>query len=171
MLTNSYELVAYFCPIIRSWLYCTISDDPNKNVLDYLKVRFDRLDLRLTAWCTDHLIGAGRPVGIGGAPPCLTLDACLAVQAKPGSPPPHPAAAAQGHNWPAYEAGLRQRGSLTVWFSEEAVAAWAAAPRTTRGGQPSYSLLAILTALTLRAVFRLAHRQAEGLIGCHVRFQ
>jgi hypothetical protein len=40
-----------------------------------------------------------------------------------------------------------------------------AEPRTTRGGQPWYSPLAILTALTLRAVFRLAYRQAEGLIG------
>src|SRR4051794_15954727 len=68
-------------------------------------------------------------------------------------------------NWPAYEAGLRQRGSLTVWFTEEAVDAWAAEPRTTRGGQPWYSPLAILTALTLRAVFRLAFRQTEGLIG------
>jgi Transposase DDE domain len=68
-------------------------------------------------------------------------------------------------NWPAYEAGLRQRGSLTVWFTGEAVEAWAAAPRTTRGGQPWYSPLAILTALTLRAVFRLAFRQTEGLIG------
>ena len=67
-------------------------------------------------------------------------------------------------NWPAYEAGLRQRGSLTVWFTDEAVATWAAAPRTTRGGQPFCSPLAILTALTLRAVFRLAYRQAEGLI-------
>jgi hypothetical protein len=27
-------------------------------------------------------------------------------------------------NWQAYEAGLRQRGSLTIWFSEEAIAAW-----------------------------------------------
>ena len=68
-------------------------------------------------------------------------------------------------NWPAYEAGLRQRGSLTLWFTEEAVSAWAATPRTTPGGQPCYSPLAILTALTLRAVFRLAYRQAEGLIG------
>jgi hypothetical protein len=68
-------------------------------------------------------------------------------------------------NWPAYDASLRQRGSLTVWFTEEAIAAWAAEPRTTRGGQPWYSPLAILTALTLRAVFRLAYRQAEGLIG------
>ena len=68
-------------------------------------------------------------------------------------------------NWPAYEAGLRQRGSLTVWFSEEAIAAWAAQPRKTRGGQPWYSPLAILTTLTLRTVFRLAYRQTEGLIG------
>jgi len=59
---------------------------------------------------------------------------------------------------------MRQRGSLTVWVTEEAVAAWAAAPRTTRGGQPWDSPLAILTALTLRAAFRLAYRQAEGLI-------
>src|SRR5215208_879228 len=68
-------------------------------------------------------------------------------------------------NWPAYDASLRQRGSLTVWFTDEAVEAWKAEPRTTRGGQPWYSPLAILTALTLRAVFRLALRQTEGLIG------
>jgi len=68
-------------------------------------------------------------------------------------------------NWPAYDASLRQRGSLTVWFSDEAIAAWKAEPRTSRGGQSWYSALAILTALTLRAVFRLALRQIEGLIG------
>src|SRR4051794_25125156 len=67
-------------------------------------------------------------------------------------------------NWAEYDAGLRARGSLTVWFTPEAVAAWAAAPRLSRGGQPSYSDLAIATALTLRAVFRLALRQTEGLI-------
>jgi hypothetical protein len=68
-------------------------------------------------------------------------------------------------NWSDYDAGLRQRGSLTVWFTEEAVSAWKAEPRTTPGGQPLYSALAITTALTLRTVFRLALRQAEGLIG------
>jgi hypothetical protein len=67
-------------------------------------------------------------------------------------------------NWAAYDAGLRARGSLTVWFTPEAVAAWKADPRTGRGGQPAYSALAIATALTLRAVFRLALRQTEGLI-------
>ena len=72
-------------------------------------------------------------------------------------------------NWAEYDASLRQRGSLTVWFSEEAIAAWQAEPRTTRGGQPHYSALAIRTALTLRAVFRLALRQTEGLIGSILR--
>jgi hypothetical protein len=67
-------------------------------------------------------------------------------------------------NWAEYDASLRARGSLTVWFTPEAVAAWAAPPRTTRGGQASYSDLAIATALILRAVFRLALRQTEGLI-------
>src|SRR5215213_7180737 len=72
-------------------------------------------------------------------------------------------------NWAEYDAALRQRGSLTVWFSEEAIAAWRAEPRTTRGGQAHYSALAIRTALTLRAVFRLALRQTEGLIGSILR--
>src|SRR3954447_6317284 len=68
-------------------------------------------------------------------------------------------------NWAAYDAALRQRGSLTIWFTEAAIAAWHAEPRTTPGGQPSYSDLAIATILTLKAVFRLALRQTEGLIG------
>ena len=42
-------------------------------------------------------------------------------------------------------------------------------PRATPGGQPHYSALAILTALTLRAVFRLALHQTEGLIGSILR--
>ena len=34
-------------------------------------------------------------------------------------------------NWAAYNEALRQRGSLTVWFTDDAIAAWKAAPRTT----------------------------------------
>src|SRR4051794_40442512 len=78
-------------------------------------------------------------------------------------------------NWRDYDASLRRRGSLTVWFSDEAIEAWEAERRTSRGGQPErrtsrggqpeYSDLAILTALTSKAVFRLAYRQTEGLIG------
>ena len=52
-----------------------------------------------------------------------------------------------------------------MWFTDDAVQTWQAEPHTTRGGQPAYSPLAILTALTLRAVFRLPFRQTEGLIG------
>jgi hypothetical protein len=32
-------------------------------------------------------------------------------------------------NWAEYDAGLRARGSLTVWFTPEAVAAWKAERR------------------------------------------
>ena len=72
-------------------------------------------------------------------------------------------------NWAAYDIALRQRGSLTVWFTEAAIAGWKAEQRRTRGGQPRYSALAITTALTLRAVFRLALRQTEGLIASVLR--
>ncbi len=68
-------------------------------------------------------------------------------------------------NWAEYDAALRQRGNLTVWFTEEAIEQWKAEPRTTPGGQPHYSDLAITTALTLRAVFHLALRQTERLLG------
>jgi hypothetical protein len=67
-------------------------------------------------------------------------------------------------NRPEYDAALRRRGSLTVWFTAAAIAAWRAEPRTTPGGQPHYSTLAITTALTMRTVFGLALRQTEGLI-------
>ena len=68
-------------------------------------------------------------------------------------------------NWAEYDASLKRRGSLTVWFTDEAVQAWRAEPRTTPGGQPHYSALAISTALTMGMVFGLALRQTEGLIG------
>jgi hypothetical protein len=68
-------------------------------------------------------------------------------------------------NWAEYDAGLRARSSLTVWFMAEAIEGWRAEERTGRGSQARYLDLAIVTALTLRAPFRLALRQTEGLIG------
>ena len=65
-------------------------------------------------------------------------------------------------NWRAYEGGLRSRGDVTVWFSDEAIAEWTPPMSGVRGGQRRYSDLAIETALTLRTVFRLALRQTEG---------
>jgi hypothetical protein len=55
-------------------------------------------------------------------------------------------------NWKAYEAGLRQRGSLTIWFTVEAIAAWRAVPRATPGGQARYLDFAIETSVILRTV-------------------
>ena len=67
-------------------------------------------------------------------------------------------------NWREYEAGLRRRGSLTLWVTPEALSKWQAPRRKTRGGQHRYSDLAIETALTLGLVFGLRLRQAEGLL-------
>ena len=65
-------------------------------------------------------------------------------------------------NWPAYEAGLCRRGEVAFWLDEAAIVGWQAPRRTTPGGQPLYSDLAIELVLTLRLVFHLALRQAEG---------
>jgi hypothetical protein len=67
-------------------------------------------------------------------------------------------------NWPEYEAGLRRRGSLTLWLTPDALSGWQAPRRKTRGGQHRYSDLAIETTLTLALVFGLRLRQAEGLL-------
>jgi hypothetical protein len=53
-------------------------------------------------------------------------------------------------NWASYEAGLRRRGSLTLWVTDEAIAKWQAPPRLSPGGQAHYSDMAIETALMLR---------------------
>jgi hypothetical protein len=36
-------------------------------------------------------------------------------------------------NWPEYDAALVQRGSITVWFTEKAVATWYAPATGVRG--------------------------------------
>jgi hypothetical protein len=65
-------------------------------------------------------------------------------------------------NWPAYEAGLRRRGDLTLWLDEAAIAGWQAPRRATPGGQAWYSDAAIELVLMLRLVFHLALRQTKG---------
>jgi hypothetical protein len=67
-------------------------------------------------------------------------------------------------NWAEYDAGLRRRGSLTLWVTPEVLDGWQAVRRTTPGGQSSYSELAIETGMMLRLAFHLALRQTEGLM-------
>ena len=67
-------------------------------------------------------------------------------------------------NWPEYEKSLRNRGDITVWLSRDAIDAWTPPKNGKRGGQPIYSDIAIETSLTLRLVFHLPLRQAEGFL-------
>jgi hypothetical protein len=67
-------------------------------------------------------------------------------------------------NWPEYEAGLRNRADLTVWFSDAALDAWRAPASGRPGGQRTYSDLAIEAALTIRIIFHLPLRQTEGFL-------
>ncbi|WP_376100802.1 transposase (plasmid) [Roseomonas sp. CCTCC AB2023176] len=62
-------------------------------------------------------------------------------------------------DWAAYDHSLVRRGDITVWVSLEAVAGWRAP-----GGRRTCTDAAIAAALTVRAVYRLALRQAEGLV-------
>jgi hypothetical protein len=67
-------------------------------------------------------------------------------------------------NWPAYDRALQQRGSLTVWVTPEALAAWHP-PKTGRRGRPrDYSAVAIETGHLLRLAFGRPWRQTEGLL-------
>jgi IS5 family transposase len=67
-------------------------------------------------------------------------------------------------NWSEYERALVQRGDITLWISEDAVACWKPPPTGLRGAQRKFSDHAIETALTLRLVFNLPLRQAEGFL-------
>ena len=66
-------------------------------------------------------------------------------------------------NWPAYNAALIGRGSLTLWVDEAALRSWRYSGPTQRGAQYHYTDAAISCVLTLRAVYHLALRAAEGL--------
>lgn len=67
-------------------------------------------------------------------------------------------------NWPEYEAGVRRRGDLTVWLSDDAINSWRAPPSGKPGGQRTYANIAIEAALTIRMVFQLPLRQAGGFL-------
>ena len=67
-------------------------------------------------------------------------------------------------NWAEYDQSLVQRGNLTLWVSQAAVASWNAKPSRRRGGQRKYSDLAIETALTVRLLLHLPLRQTEGFL-------
>jgi hypothetical protein len=67
-------------------------------------------------------------------------------------------------NWPDYNESLVNRGSITLWISEEDVGAWKPAGTPKRGGQLQYSDGAIQCLLMVRSVFHLTLRATEGFL-------
>jgi IS5 family transposase len=68
-------------------------------------------------------------------------------------------------NWKNYNESLVKRGSLTIWFSQDVIAAWNNRARSGKRGRPKdYDDTAILTMATLQEVYHLGLRQTEGLL-------
>jgi hypothetical protein len=67
-------------------------------------------------------------------------------------------------NWAKYDRALVERGNITLWASDDAIASWKPASAGRRGGQRKFSDHAIETALMLRLVFKLPLRQPEGFL-------
>lgn len=67
-------------------------------------------------------------------------------------------------NWTEYNKALVSRGFITLWLSEDTLANWYYQGPRAAGGQFRYSDGCIQAALALKAVFRLAFRQTQGLI-------
>jgi hypothetical protein len=67
-------------------------------------------------------------------------------------------------NWKQYNAALVQRGSLTLWISEEVTNAWLNTDKTGKPGHPrTYSDTAVLCMATLKEVYHLPLRATQGL--------
>ena len=65
-------------------------------------------------------------------------------------------------NWREYNESLVNRGSLTLWISEEDIEGWKPSGPKKRGGQVRYTDGAIQCLLMVRSVFRLPLRGTEG---------
>ena len=77
----------------------------------------------------------------------------------------HPVVRYRIRNWRAYNRALINRGRLTVWFDEQAIAAWrntepAAGPSAPR----VYADFAIECALVFKSVYHLSLRAAQGFL-------
>jgi hypothetical protein len=94
-------------------------------------------------------------------PPSLVLIIPMPHKYNADSRHHIPKMAFKVRNWPAYEAGLRRRGSLTLWIEDAALEGW---QTTGPGGQARYMDAAIQTSMMLRMAFKLALRRTEGLM-------
>ena len=75
-------------------------------------------------------------------------------------PKPSPVFRYRIRNWRAYNRALTNRGRLTVWFDEQAVAAWRNTKPAVGPGAPRvYTDLAIDCALVFKAVYHRVTRR------------
>jgi hypothetical protein len=71
-------------------------------------------------------------------------------------------------NWREYDRGLVARGDLTVWISPDVV--WHSAEGTGRRGRPTvFTDAAIQCVLTLKVLYQLPLRAAQGMAGSLIR--
>jgi hypothetical protein len=87
---------------------------------------------------------------------------------KGAAGPERPRKRYQVRNWREYDRGLIARGDLTVWLSPDL--AWHATQGTGKRGRPLvFSNAAIQCVLTLKVLFQLPLRAAQGLVGSLLR--
>lgn len=68
-------------------------------------------------------------------------------------------------NWSTYNKALRQRGSLTVWLDESAIATWADSAQPEGRNRPlHYTDMVITTVLMMKRVFNLSLRDLQGFV-------
>jgi hypothetical protein len=78
--------------------------------------------------------------------------------------PPKPKEKYRIMNWPEYNKALIQRGLITIWLDHNTLDQWYYQGPPTTGGLFRYSERCIQASLAMKAVFRLAFRQTQGLI-------
>jgi hypothetical protein len=90
--------------------------------------------------------------------------------AKKDVTPSKPKSKYRIRNWPEYNQSLINRGSITFWFDEESIDKWYSTERTKKPGRPTtYSDHAIRCGLMIKAVFRIALRALQGLVGSIIK--
>jgi hypothetical protein len=70
-------------------------------------------------------------------------------------------------NWPEYNAALKRRGSLEIWFDPEMH--WLSKPCGRPGRPMRFSDSAIELCLTLKTLFNLPLRQVTGLVSSLIK--
>lgn len=67
-------------------------------------------------------------------------------------------------NWKAYNSSLKNRGSITLWLSDEVIESWYYRGPTQKGAQYQYSAACIEACCLVKKVYHLPWRQAEGFV-------